>query len=165
MPFSVDLQREHLTSSLSCLCILSGLNRSDCHGVKVYNFFKYESQKSVLLNEIFVNIDKRSVQFYLQYRIRLTLGINALLLYGLQNIVFWHINSFLSLLSEKILVDVIKIRHYYDAVLCTSCLRKVQSHHLYFYWLVNFQLDALPFIIITISGIHIKINLSDIIKR
>lgn len=88
VPFSVDLQGEHLTSSPSCLCILSGLKRSDCHVVQVYKFFKYKSQKSVLLNEIFVNVDKRSVQFYLQYRIRLTLQRNALLLYGLQNIVF-----------------------------------------------------------------------------
>lgn len=158
MPISVDLQREHLTSS----CILSGLKRSHCRGVKIYNFFKYESQKSVLLNEIFVNIYKRSVQFYLQYRIRLTLGRNALLLYGLQSIVFWHINSCLNLLSEKTLVDAIKITHYYDAVLCTPSLRKVQYHHLYFYWLVNFQLDALPFIIITISRIHIKMKLSTI---
>lgn len=68
----VDLQSELLTSSLSCLCILSGLKRSDCQGVEVYNFFKYRSQKSVLLNEIFVNTDKRSVQFYLEYRLRLT---------------------------------------------------------------------------------------------
>jgi len=61
---------------------------SDCHGVKVYNFFKYKSQKSVLLKKIFVNIDKRSVQFYLQYKIELTLRKNALLLYGLQNTTF-----------------------------------------------------------------------------
>lgn len=72
VPFFVDLQRELLTSSPRCLCILSGLKRSDCQGVEVYNFFKYRSQKSVLLNEIFVNTDKRSVQFYVQYRLRLT---------------------------------------------------------------------------------------------
>lgn len=140
----------------SCLCILSvyGLKRSDCPGVEVYNFFKYKSQKSVLLNEIFVNTDKRSVQFYLQYRLRLTHEEMLCCFYGLQNIVFWHINSFLSLLSEKTLVDVIKIRH---SVLCTPSPRKAQYHHLYFYWLVNFQLDVLHFIIITISHICIKI--------
>lgn len=152
--FFVDLQRELQTSSPSCLCILSvyGLKRSDCPGVEVYNFFKYKSQKSVLLNEIFVNTDKRSVQFYLQCRLRLTHEEMLCCFYGLQNIVFWHINSFLSLLSEKTLVDVIKIRH---SMLCTPS-RKDQSHHLYFYWLVNFQLDILHFIIITSSHIYIK---------
>lgn len=130
MPFSVDLQRKHLTLFPSCLCMLTGLKRSDCHNVKVCNFFRYESQKSLLLEEIFVSIDKKSVQFYLRYRIRLILGRNYLLLYGLQNTVFWHFNYFLSILREKKFV-VIKRRHYYDAVFCTLSLREVHYHNIF----------------------------------